>query len=405
MTPTRRRLLASLTGGLALVGLLTACAVGPGASSGSSDQQISDPQQEYAPNEGGAQDEAAPQEQAGDADTTAERAVITTTSAYVTVTDVPGAVSALRALIDEYGGYIEARDESLDSSRPSAYITVRVPADDHDAFVAELGEFGEVTSLQSSAQDVTMEKVDLESRISALESSITSLEAMLEATDNVTELLEVEEKLSERQAELQSLESQLEVLEDDVSMSTVTVNFSTEYAAPDDGDGGTFLDGLGQGWHDFVSSLGRFVQGLGYAIPGLVIFAIIIAVLWFAVVRRLIRRARRGRGHPGNGRGNSGPQPPTWPAGPGAPQSAAPQQAPQQQAPQQQAPQQQGTQSPSQPQREAGSPHPESNASKPPATGADDATREDASEPRDDDATPQQRLADGLPPLPPPGDR
>jgi TolA-binding protein len=390
MTPTRRRLIASLTGGFALVGLLTACAVGSGTS-GDADQQVSEPQQGYDSSEGGAQDEAAPQEQAGDSDTTAERAVITTTSAYVTVTDVPGAISALRTLVDKYDGYIEARDESLDSSRPSAYVTVRVPAEHNDAFIAELSDFGEVTSLQSSSQDVTMEKVDLESRISALESSITSLEAMLEATDNVTELLEVEEKLSERQAELQSLESQLEVLDDDVAMSTVTVNFSTEYAAPDDDNGGR---------HDFVSSLGRFFQGLGYAIPGLAIFAIIIAVLWFAVVRRLIRRARRGPGGPRGGRGNYNPQPPTWPAGPGAPQSAAPQQAPQQPAPQH------GPQP--QPQRDPGRPESASSASEPPANGADrpaDATSDAPAEPHDHEATPQQRLADGLPPLPPPGDR
>lgn len=400
MTPTRRRLLASLTGGLALVGLLTACAVGPGASSSAGDQQVSDPQQDYAPSDGGAQDEAAPQEQTGDSGTTAERAVITTTSAYVTVTDVPGAVSALRGLTDKYGGYIEARDESLDSSRPSSNVTVRVPAEDHDAFVAELSEFGDVTSLQSSAQDVTMEKVDLESRISALESSITSLEAMLEATDNVTELLEVEEKLSERQAELQSLESQLEVLDDDVAMSTVTVNFSTEYTSPDDDNGGTFLDGLGQGWHDFVSSLGRFVQGLGYAIPGLVIFALIISVLWFAVIRRLIRRARRGRGGARPGRANPGPQGPSWPAGPSEPQQAGPQQSAPQQPPQH-----------PQPERSTDRPQAEGSVSAPtnggdrPTDAETGAAPTETAEHRDDDATPQQRLADGLPPLTPPGDR
>lgn len=286
-------------GVLALVGLLSACAVGPG--SGGADHSVSEPQQ-AGPDVGGAYDEAAPDEQAADG-ATAERAVVTTTSAYLTVTDVPGAVSALTSLVDEYGGFIEARDEQLDGSRPSAYVTTRIPADRHDEYVAALGEFGEVASLQSSAEDVTLTKVDLESRISALESSIASLESMLEATDNVTELLEVEEQLSARQAELQSLESQLEVLDEDVSMSTVTVNFSTEYVAPD--DTGSFWDGLTKGWHDFVQSLARFIEGLGYALPGLVLLAAIVALLWFAVFRRLVRRMR-GTGRAGGPRGWSG---------------------------------------------------------------------------------------------------
>lgn len=311
MTPTRRRhLLASLTGVLALVGLLSACAVGPGSGGNSSDHSVSEPQQ-AAPDAGGPYDETAPDEQAAGDGSAVERAVVTTTSAYLTVTDVPGAISALASLVDEYGGYIEARDESLDGSRPSAYLTTRIPADRHDEYVAALGEFGEVTSLQSSAEDVTLTKVDLESRISSLESSIASLESMLEATDNVTELLEVEEQLSARQAELQSLESQLEVLDEDVAMSTVTVNFSTEYVTPD--DTGSFWDGLTKGWHDFVQSTARFVEGLGYALPGLVLLAAIVALLWFAVFRRLVRRmrdtgsagGRRSRGGRGPGLGDT----------------------------------------------------------------------------------------------------
>jgi hypothetical protein len=367
MTTTRlpARFIATLTCALALIGLVAGCAGGSGGSATSVDYEPHEQSGDSGGSGAAPDSEAAPEHQAEDGGEVSERAIITTTDVYVTVDDVGGAVDAMEQLVDEYDGYLESRNESLTGDRPDAWMQARVPADTHDAFVADLDGFGEVTSVESSSEDVTLTKVDLESRISALEASITSLESMLEAATTVSEMLEIEQELSSRQGELQSLESQLEVLEEDVAMSTVTVNFSTEYVAPDDEPKG-FFAGLAEGWNNLIESLGRFVQGLGYAIPGLVLLAVILVAAWFLGLRKLWRRIRR----PGN-RDNG---PAGWTPQPGPGNDGPPQAGPHQAGPHQAAPR--------------------------PATERPHEA-EPGAEARDEAPSPQQRLADGLPPLPP----
>lgn len=288
-TSTSKRLLAGLVTGLATFALLIGC-----ASSSSTDQGA-----EIAPQEL-AQQEIAPQEQAAEdgeaaasTQSVAERDIITTTSADLRVDDVPGSVGALEQLVTQHEGRVEARTERTNDAVPEASLTIRIPADQNDAFLAALKDLGEVMQLESTAQDVTLERVDLESRISSLQSSIASLESMLEQATNVEDMLEIERELADRQAELQSLEAQLEVLAEDIAMSTVYVTLSTDQAPQPIDEPSGFFGGLSEGWEDFLESLNDFITDLGYAIPGLLLLLVILTALWFLIGRRIWMRVRR----------------------------------------------------------------------------------------------------------------
>ncbi|MGO1539323.1 MAG: DUF4349 domain-containing protein, partial [Leucobacter sp.] len=300
-TSTSNRLVRGMVAALATLAVLTGCA--SGGTEGSSRGDTSAPAQEYAQEpapEDGAGGSAQDSEQAesdpqapGDSTAVADRAIITTTSASIRVEDVPGSVGMLEQLVSKHDGRIEARTERTTDQVPEAQLTVRIPAANHDAFIAELKELGEVVTLESNAEDVTLEQVDLESRISSLESSIASLEAMLEAATTVEDMLEVEGELSDRQAELQSLQAQHEVLSEDVALSTVHVNFSSDAEPePIDEEPTGFFAGLGEGWNDFVESLNDFITDFGYALPGLALLIIILALIWLFVVRPIWRRIR-----------------------------------------------------------------------------------------------------------------
>ncbi|KAB1643165.1 DUF4349 domain-containing protein [Gulosibacter chungangensis] len=301
-TSTSQRLMGGLVAGLATLALLTGCAGAGGSTEsdrGERSEEYSAPSEEFvdeAPMDGAAEDSE--QSEAGgaapsDTNTVADRDIITTTSADVRVEDVPGSVSKLEQLVAKYDGRIEARTERTNDTVPEAYLTIRVPAEHNDAFLTELKELGEVTQIESFAVDVTLDKVDLESRISSLQSSIASLESMLEQATNVEDMLDIEQELSQRQAELQSLEAQLEVLSEDVAMSTVYVNLTTN-ATPQPIDEPTgFFAGLVKGWNDFVDSLNDFVTDFGYALPGLALLLIILAALWFFVIRPIWKRLRK----------------------------------------------------------------------------------------------------------------
>ncbi len=299
-TSTSQRLLGGLVAGIATLALLTGCAASGSSDSATREQYSGRYTEDYAqeapqgaaPQDGDSADSAEPAAP-GDGNTVADRDIITTTSADIRVEDVPGSVSKLEQLVAKYDGRVEARTERTNDEVPEAYLTIRIPAAQNDAFLTELKELGEVMQIESQAIDVTLEKVDLESRVSSLQSSIASLETMLEQATNVEDMLDIEQELSDRQAELQSLEAQLQVLSEDVAMSTVYVNITTDATPKPIDEPSGFFAGLAEGWNDFVESLNDFVTDFGYAFPGLVLFLIILAALWFFVARPIWKRVRK----------------------------------------------------------------------------------------------------------------
>lgn len=281
--PSVTRVIGALTCALAVLGLITGCASSgvqrsPADSHHGTSAQAPAPKEDAAAADGGG---------AGDV---AERAIRVTSDVRVRVEDIDGADQALTERVQQAKGHFDRRAMTSGSNQQTAEYTVRIPADGHDSFVGGLDEVGTVTSATTNAEDVTLEKVDLESRIASLESSIKSLRGMLENAQTTSEMLEVERELANREADLASLQSQLDVLSDEVSYSTVNITMSTEYiAAPTTRETG-FFAGIKQGWEDMVASSSRFIEWLGYALPGLMLLTLIGAGLWFAGLGNLLRR-------------------------------------------------------------------------------------------------------------------
>ncbi|MFD2674334.1 DUF4349 domain-containing protein [Gulosibacter bifidus] len=313
------RLLGAVTTALAIIGLVAGCSSGNSHSPGIG--AAPDAYERVEEPGGGAAvpEQAAPDSGAGGAQgnqpAIAERAIRVTTDIRIRVENLADATDRLELQVTELAGHFDHRSEEQGSSWASAEFTVRIPADAHDKFVGQIGELGEVKSTQTNAEDVTLEKVDLESRIASLESSIKSLRGMLEKAANTTEMLEIERELGDREAELASLKSQLEVLNDEVSYSTVNITMSTDSSQIEPEATG-FWAGLQEGWEDFMKSIDRFIERFGYALPGLVLIGILFVAAWFAGLRKVVARirnefakARRARRNaPATPQSNTGPQ-------------------------------------------------------------------------------------------------
>lgn len=247
------------------------------------------PQQEAAQDAGG-QNAGADPAAAGTA--LEDRSVVTTGSMRITVSDVTAATESAVTTADELGGRIDARSEETNRGGSSS-LTIRVPADDYEALIERLRPLGTVTGVETEVVDVTLVEADLDARIESLRASVASLRTMLEQTTNVTDLLAVETQLSEREAELQSLESQKSALDDQVSMSTLWLSISNdELANPSEGDQAGFFGGLQAGWNTLLVVGQGLLTALGFALPGLVVLAIL-GIAIFLLVRALVRRSRR----------------------------------------------------------------------------------------------------------------
>jgi hypothetical protein len=230
----------------------------------------------------------------GSTTTVADRSVIQTGSATLTVDEPLDAADEATTIVAGVGGHVDSRSDraATEKKTSSSTITLRIPSAKFDDTLAELEALGEVQTVKVTANDVTADVTDLEARIESSETSVDRLLALLSKATSTKDLISIEKALSDRQADLESMQAQKRYLDDQVSMSTLTLKLVAVADAPVK-EPDTFVTGLGTGWQSFVSAIGHGLVLAGILLPWLVFFAIIAAII-VIIVRVRRRRARVG---------------------------------------------------------------------------------------------------------------
>ena len=113
------------------------------------------------------------------ADSTQEK-IIKTVELTVQTKEYEVYIAAMTANITALGGYVENSTNQMgtyyssNTNRNSTYV-VRIPADKLDAFLAGAEEKGRIVRKTESQKNVTLEYVDLESRINAYKTERATL--------------------------------------------------------------------------------------------------------------------------------------------------------------------------------------------------------------------------------------
>lgn len=222
----------------------------------------------------------------------AQRSIVYTGTITIQVSDVDDAAGRLSAIATGAGGYVSGDQRSIDAARSSATVAVRVPADKFDSVVGDISRLGKEKRRELSAQDVTTQVVDLDSRVKTQQASVDRVRVLLAKAQTIAEIAAVESELTRREADLESLKAQLAALADQAALSTITVTLlgpeAVTPATPKKKQTG-FVHGLSAGWHAFVASVGALLTVLGAVLPFLVAFGI---PAWL-ILSYLRRRSRR----------------------------------------------------------------------------------------------------------------
>ena len=226
---------------------------------------------------------------AAGADSQADQQIIRTAYVSVDVDDVATGVSAIADLTADLEGQLQSQSVQGTGEDSSANMTVRVPASNLDALLASIDTLGEVTSSSVDAQDVAVEVIDLEARITTLEESIDRLRDLQSQAASVADLVTVESELSARQAELESLTARRDYLMRQVEMSTAYISLTTTTTGP--GVTPDFLGGLERGWNSVISLAAGLITLGGFLTPYLLIAGAITAIVLIIVA--LSRRDRK----------------------------------------------------------------------------------------------------------------
>ena len=214
---------------------------------------------------------------------------------YITLTlqtkEFDSLMEKIQQQLSQYGGYVESSEISGNgyshSGYRSAVMVLRIPSENSDAFSLYLSENSAVTQQEIYTEDVTLNYVDMESRISALKIEKESLESLLEKADSLTDLFAVQERLTDVIYEIESYESQLRTYDNLIDYTTLTLNiFELEQTVVPAGQ--SIWQQIGTNLSNNMRDIGNFfTMAFVYAassLPYLVILAVI-AVIVIVIIK------------------------------------------------------------------------------------------------------------------------
>lgn len=140
--------------------------------------------------------------------------------------DLDALTAALEEKIAALQGYVEDQrvyNGSTYSSRRyrSAYLTIRVPAEDVDSFTEAVSGLANVVSKETNREDVTLSYVATESRMNALQTEETRLLELMAQAETMADLLEIEARLTDVRYELESVTSRLRLYDNQIDYATI----------------------------------------------------------------------------------------------------------------------------------------------------------------------------------------
>ena len=228
--------------------------------------------------------------------------MIYTAEVYAQTLDYDAAIATLRAALAECGGYIESYNESNGGSyysgsyyegggRRSASYTLRIPCEKFESFLSGLSRDFNVIDQYLYSENVTLQYVDLESRINSLTAQQNRLMELLAEAETLEQVLTIEQQLTETRAEIESLTSSLRVLADRVRYSTITLNINettTFTPGAKDSFAQRFLRSLGTSWDDLKDDTEDLILFVGRNCLQLIIWAAVLFGAW-----KLLRGRKR----------------------------------------------------------------------------------------------------------------
>lgn len=248
-----------------------------------------------------------PKEEAGltgasgsEAPVLSDRKIIKNVTITAETKEYDKATADIEAAVSGFGGYMQASNKTGSSygdkyaSSRRAYYTIRIPAENLDAFMGETEGLVNVTSKNTNVDDITETYTDIEARLATLKTQETRLLELLAKAKNIDEIIILEDKLSSVRYEIERYTAQIKNYDARIAYSTVTltVNEVIEYTATpvvNPSFGERMKKAFTNSWKNFAEGCKDFAVEFTYALPGLLLFIAIAGVV-VAVTLTIVKK-------------------------------------------------------------------------------------------------------------------
>ena len=224
--------------------------------------------------------------------------MIYTARMEVETTGFDAADADLRTLVEVLGGYFEqAAVHNYGSGYRSGDYTVRIPADQFQAFLDQVGTICHVTYKEEGSENVSEAYYDVESRLVTQQTKLERLQNLLAQAENMEDIITIESAISDTELEIEQLTGTLRHYDSLVDYATVYISLQEVYQLsnveePATSFGSRMGAAFASGWRGFVSALESLAVTLAYGW----VWLLLLVVIGAAAGRILWKRKHRGQG-------------------------------------------------------------------------------------------------------------
>ncbi len=232
---------------------------------------------------------------------TLDRKIIQTATLSITTDEVSKKFEDVGNIAAASGGFIASSSFGTASEKQTASITIRVPGENYQRALAELRKLGDVKGEQSSANDVTEEYTDLQSRLRNLKATEAQYLQFLLKAENINEVLTIQDRLNSTRAEIEQVQGRIDLVQHQTDLATITVHLDppvlTKVEEPKNGGTSNPLEAAADSFQASLDVL------LGIATVGLAVAAfswwiVPLAIAGVVIGRRQLRVMRDGQPAP-----------------------------------------------------------------------------------------------------------
>jgi hypothetical protein len=156
-----------------------------------------------------------------------QRMIVRTSNITLMVSDVATALDKIAKLAEDSQGFVVSSNQWKDNGALLGTITIRVPAGEFDNAMSTLrGMADEVTSENTSAQDVTEEYTDLNSTLTNLQATEAQLLEIMKKAVTVDDILAVQNQLTNIQGQIETTKGRMKYLEQTSATSLISVSLT-----------------------------------------------------------------------------------------------------------------------------------------------------------------------------------
>lgn len=237
---------------------------------------------------------------ADDTPSQTDRKIIQEGSVYIETEDFDKSMSALDLMVSQYGGFTEKKDITGSSyyydSLKHATVVIRIPSQNFETVMEQMGTVGVVTRSSASGTDITDEYIDYEARLRNLKAQEETLLEILSKAEKLEDVITLESRISEVRYDIETIENKLKNYDRLVQYSRITVQLD-EVVEPTRAV--PVARTLGDRMYTaFQSAIDSFTDGIENFLVWVVynwilLTAILIIIILLVIVIKVMRRRKK----------------------------------------------------------------------------------------------------------------